>query len=92
METRDSVLFKQRKTKASHRLISTFRFYMYLDLAKTSFHMCGFYVSAAIYGCASRHTWFRGYVGMTSLQVKVHSGRGECFGLYRCALIIFERE
>ena len=25
---------------------------------------------------------------MTSLQVKVHSGRGECFGLYRYALII----
>ena len=33
-----------------------------------------------------------GYVGMTSLQVKVHLGQGECFGLYRRALIIFKRE
>ena len=24
---------------------------------------------------------------MTSLQVKVHSEQGECFGLYRCVLI-----
>ena len=37
IETRDSVLFKQRKTKASHRLISTFCFYMYLDLGRQVF-------------------------------------------------------
>ena len=29
---------------------------------------------------------------MTSLQVKVHSERGECFGLYRYVLIIFRHE
>ena len=29
---------------------------------------------------------------MTSLQVKVHSERGECFGLYSCVLIIFRHE
>ena len=32
--------------------------YLYLNLAKTSFHTCGSYVSAAIYCRGNLYTWF----------------------------------